>query len=79
MVEGRIIYQGEASATEQYFDKNFNLKVPAYVNPADFFISIMHHEDPENVRRYPDYFRVYNEQIADSVNDKIENRANLAI
>ena len=43
MVEGRFIYQGLASKAPAYFADNFNLKCSETCNPADYFMSIMHH------------------------------------
>jgi ABC-type multidrug transport system ATPase subunit len=53
MIDGRIIYQGRNNNTEAYFSDQFNLPCPTYMNPADHFISIIHHEDEKNVQRYP--------------------------
>ena len=44
LAEGKIIYQGAASDSIRYFSKNFNLTCPEFNNPADFYMSIMHHE-----------------------------------
>jgi ABC-type multidrug transport system ATPase subunit len=43
MIEGKIIYQGKSSEANAYFANNFNLKCPSFSNPADFFMSIIHH------------------------------------
>lgn len=56
MVEGRFIYQGEASKATSYFSSNFGLSCPEFCNPADYFMTIMHQENPTNVQRYPLYF-----------------------
>ena len=63
MVEGQIIYQGKAGLAVEYFSRNFGLHCPWHVNPADYFMSIIHHESEENVENYPKYFKTYsNEQ-----------------
>lgn len=46
MVEGRFIYQGAASDAPDYFRVNLGLECPEFANPADYFMTIMHHEDP---------------------------------
>jgi ABC-type multidrug transport system ATPase subunit len=56
MVEGRFIYQGEASLAPDYFSRHFGLTVGEFVNPADYFMQIMHHESKANRDRYPQYF-----------------------
>jgi ABC-type multidrug transport system ATPase subunit len=43
MVEGRLIYQGPAPTATDYFFKQFGIDCPEFHNPADFFMSIMHH------------------------------------
>lgn len=43
IVEGKIIYQGAASSATDYFHSNFNLTCPEFHNPADFFMSVIHH------------------------------------
>ena len=42
MVEGRLIYQGPASKAVEYFGSSFGLQCPQFMNPADYFMSIMH-------------------------------------
>jgi hypothetical protein len=44
LVEGKIIYQGNAKVVKEYFTNNFNLKCPNFSNPPDFFMSKIHHE-----------------------------------
>ena len=44
LVEGKIIYQGNTRAATDYFGTNFTLNCPTFANPADYFMSIMHHE-----------------------------------
>ena len=56
MIEGRFIYQGSAAEAPAYFYRNFGLTCGEYENPADYFMSIMHHESVENRNRYPKYF-----------------------
>lgn len=56
MVEGRIVYQGSSELALDYFDSNFGLTCAEYFNPAEFVIEIVHHDNPDNVRRYPAYF-----------------------
>ena len=73
MVEGRFIYQGAADDAPAYFANNFGLSFPVYMNPADYFMSIMHHEKKENLERYPRYFEVYDAQLAPRVNKEIAN------
>lgn len=43
MVEGKLIYQGPAANATSYFSKEFGLSCPEFHNPADYFMSIMHH------------------------------------
>jgi len=59
MVEGRFIYQGDAAHAPDYFSKNFGLEVGEFMNPADYFMSVIHHESKENRDRYPKYFETY--------------------
>lgn len=59
MVEGKVIYQGSAAQAEKYFADNFKLECPNFMNPADYFMSIMHHEALANRNRYPQYFEKY--------------------
>lgn len=59
MVEGRFIFQGPAASAVHYFASNFGLECPDFHNPADYFMTIMHQEDPINVKRYPLYFDKY--------------------
>jgi len=49
MVEGKLIYQGDSKRAPDYFGRNFSLRGPAFSNPADYFMSIMHQEDKKNV------------------------------
>lgn len=44
LVEGNLIYQGNGEAAVDYFGRNFELNCPQFANPADYFMSIMHHE-----------------------------------
>jgi len=44
MIEGKFIYQGEAALAPEYFSKHFGLNVGEFMNPADYFMSVMHHE-----------------------------------
>jgi ABC-type multidrug transport system ATPase subunit len=44
LVEGRLIYQGSSERATQYFGRKFGLNCPEFANPADYFMSIMHHE-----------------------------------
>jgi ABC-type multidrug transport system ATPase subunit len=67
MVEGRFIYQGPAQDAPDYFARNFGLECPEFANPADYFMTIMHHEDPVNVKRYPHYFEAYDSQCAPAI------------
>lgn len=48
MIEGRFIYQGRAAEAPSYFDRYFGLKCGEFQNPADYFMSIMHHESAAN-------------------------------
>lgn len=43
MVEGKLIYQGPRIEATKYFSSNFNLSCPEFSNPADYFMTIMHH------------------------------------
>ncbi len=52
MAEGRMVYQGPASASLDYFADNFGLVCPDFQNPAEFFLSILHQDDPRNTARY---------------------------
>jgi ABC-type multidrug transport system ATPase subunit len=52
MAEGRIVYQGAASASLGYFADNFGLVSPEFQNPAEFYLSILHHDDARNTARY---------------------------
>lgn len=74
MVEGKFIYQGDAEAAPDYFASKFGLIMPDMTNPADYFMNVMHQEDPANVRRYPAYFEAYNTHIAPVIRKAIENK-----
>ena len=67
MIEGRFIYQGRAAEAPNYFDRYFGLKCGEFQNPADYFMSIMHHESAANRQRYPKYFQEYDRSIAPTV------------
>ena len=56
MAEGRLIYQGPSADATKYFADNFDLQCPEFYNPADYLISVMHPENPENLARYYLYF-----------------------
>jgi ABC-type multidrug transport system ATPase subunit len=43
LLEGKIIYQDEASTVTDYFQTNFNLSCPQFMNPPDFFMSKIHY------------------------------------
>ena len=36
---------------------------PKDCNPADFYMSIMHRNNPKNVEHYPVYYKTYEEQM----------------
>lgn len=42
MVAGRLVYQGPAAQSVEYF-KQLGFSCPQYSNPPDYFMSIMHH------------------------------------
>jgi len=44
MVEGHIIYQGRIENAQAYFKQYFHLECPVMMNPADYYIKILHHE-----------------------------------
>lgn len=72
MVEGRLIYQSGYSGIVQYFD-TIGFKCPLESNPADFLMSIMHHEEERNVKNYPHYYACYDKQ--NNVSKRIEASA----
>ena len=74
MVEGRLLYQGRADEAVRYFDTQLGLKCPGFYNPADYLISIIHPDSPENVIRYPAFFSRYNQVLAPSILDEIKAR-----
>ena len=59
MVEGRLVYQGPSVDAVNYFERNLGLRCPDFYNPADYFLTITHHEDEKNVRRYSAYYSQY--------------------
>jgi ABC-type multidrug transport system ATPase subunit len=73
LVEGRLIYHGRADAALAYFADNFGLVCPEYENPADYFMAIMHPEDPRNTARYPQYFDAYAKTTAADVLRRLED------
>ena len=73
MVEGRFIYQGRAADATDYFCSHFGLGCGEFQNPADYFMSIMHHEDPANRARYDNYFKTYVSKAVGKVEHEIEN------
>lgn len=73
MVEGRFIYQGSAKNAPDYFGRNFGLHCPEFANPADYFMTLMHHENPKNVKRYPAYFEAYDKHCAPEVEEEMKH------
>ena len=71
MAEGQMVYQGSSKVAVDYFDRHFELKCPEFTNPAEFFIKMLHHEDPENVKRYPKYFEAYDKEVMVQVEREI--------
>lgn len=41
------------------------------MNPPDFFMSKMHHENPENVQRYPEYFNAFEKFQSEDLQNKM--------
>lgn len=74
MVEGKIIYHGDAQKVKDYFVSSFNLRCPTFMNPPDFFMSKIHHESEENRNRYPLYMQTYDEKLSGEVSLAIQNR-----
>lgn len=72
MVEGRFIYQGPAKNAPDYFGRNFGLYCPEFANPADYFMTLMHHENPKNVKRYPAYFEAYDKHCAPEIEEEMK-------
>jgi hypothetical protein len=66
MVEGRLVYQGLASESVEYFSQ-MGFRCPEFSNPPDYFMSIMHHESKKNVSNYPKYYQTYNLTLAAKV------------
>lgn len=52
---------------------------PEDSNPADYFMSIMHHNSPENVKNFPTYFSNYDTIQAPNVDNDIKNKLTLPI
>jgi len=73
MIEGRFIYQGEAALAPDYFSKHFGLNVGEFMNPADYFMSVMHHESKENRDRFPQYFEAYEKFQVPDIKKMLEN------
>ena len=73
MVEGRLVYQGKSSQAPQYFE-SMGFKVPEFHNPADYFMSIIHHESKVNVANYPKYFENYNARLLPAVSNEIKSK-----
>jgi ABC-type multidrug transport system ATPase subunit len=73
MIDGKFIYQGSAAEAPDYFSRHFGLKCGEYVNPADYFMQIMHHEDKANRDRYPLYFSTYDKEIAPKIDQLLSN------
>ena len=48
LVQGKIIYFNEASLTCDYF-ASINYKCPDMSNPADYFMSLMSMENPNEI------------------------------
>jgi hypothetical protein len=55
-----------------YFEDRFGLTCSELSNPAEFVIEKVHHEDPDNVARYPAYFSTYSQKIAPAVDEEIK-------
>lgn len=70
MVAGRLVYQGPASQSVDYF-KQIGFACPEFSNPPDYFMSIMHHESKVNLANYPKYFQAYDTYLAPNVNQAI--------
>jgi len=71
MVEGRLVYQGLASESVEYFSQ-MGFRCPEFSNPPDYFMSIMHHESKKNVSNYPKYYQTYNLTLAAKVTQVIQ-------
>ena len=56
LLEGKVIYQGDSDFALRYFVQNFNLYCPAFTNPADYLVSVIHAGREENRKRFPRYF-----------------------
>ena len=63
MAEGQIIYQGPMEDLKGYFEHQFCLFFPAFSNPADFLMSVLHPGDPINLARYPAYHDTYRRRL----------------
>ena len=72
MVEGRLVYQGLAGESAEYFAQ-MGFRCPEFSNPPDYFMSIMHHESKKNVSNYPKYYQTYNQQITPKVKQSINS------
>lgn len=74
MLEGKLIYQSAAAEVTDYFEQNFKLRCPQFMNPPDFFMSKIHYEDEKNREFYPQYFLAYDNFQKSKVQDKINQK-----
>lgn len=64
MLDGKIVYQGQASDATDYFETHFGLKCLEYQNPAEFLIEAVHQEKKENIERKELYHETYDTNMA---------------
>ena len=57
-----MVYQGKTKETIDYFTK-MGFECPDFMNPPDYFMSILHHESKVNVENYPKYFETYKNKL----------------
>ncbi|EAR86510.2 ABC transporter family protein (macronuclear) [Tetrahymena thermophila SB210] len=73
MVNGRFIYQGPGNTEISNYFNNLGFVCPNLCNPADYYMSIMHQENEQNIRNAPIYFQSYDSMILKKVEYEIEN------
>ncbi|KAL4474977.1 hypothetical protein ABPG74_001673 [Tetrahymena malaccensis] len=79
MVNGRFIYQGPGNSEISNYFNNLGFICPHLCNPADYYMSIMHQENEQNVRNAPIYFQNYDSLVLKRVEDEIENSNKLPV
>ncbi|CAD8115184.1 unnamed protein product [Paramecium primaurelia] len=75
LVQGRLVYQGSRENIINHFS-SFGFKCPDHSNPMDYFLSITHSEDKQNIENYSLYFENYQQKLQKQIESEILNCCN---